>query len=114
MAHADPRIVLLTGNARRHAYVADRLRATPDLVGVLCEAKAPSVAEPQRLSPAEREIIERHFAERDVVEQKLLGMHSMPETGLTENGSIEYNRVAHGDANSAEVFQWVRKLAPDF
>jgi folate-dependent phosphoribosylglycinamide formyltransferase PurN len=106
-----PRVVLLTGDGLRHAYVAQQLASGVSLVGVLCEAKAPSVAQPQALSQDDRATINRHFAERDEVEQRLLGDLRTPP--LAELNS-EWKKVSHGSANSREVHTWLKRLNPRF
>jgi folate-dependent phosphoribosylglycinamide formyltransferase PurN len=104
---SSPRVVLLTGDGLRHAYVAQQLSRRLNLVGVLCEAKAAPVERPQALPEIERAIIERHFIERDEVERRMLG-------GTRMSPDAETKAVSHGSANSPEAYAWVRHLQPDY
>src|SRR4051812_21453262 len=95
-----PRIVLLTGNGLRHRYAAKRLGEALPLAGVVSEAKGAIVAEPERLDAADRAVVDRHFAERDAAEARLLGsVPGFPETDVLT--------VPKGATNSPEVFEWV-------
>jgi methionyl-tRNA formyltransferase len=98
------RIVLLTGEGRRHRFAACRLAATGVLAGVVSETKPPAVVAEDRLSPSDRAVVQRHLAERDIVEARLLGE---PEWPATERCSI-----ATGEVNSTEVAAWVRRRDP--
>jgi methionyl-tRNA formyltransferase len=103
----EARVVLLTGNGLRHRYVMAQLAQSTRLAGVVSEGKAPVVAAPALLPPADQEVIHRHFAERDAVEKRLLGAAAPPpETGILE--------IPHGTVNSGEVLSWVREREPDF
>ncbi len=101
---SEPSVVLLTGNQRRHRWVARRLASDLRLVGVVSEGKF-SPAEPP---PGEdRDVVARHFQERDEAEQRLLG----------DPRPLPLERVlgiTHGAVNSPEVFEWVTSRAPDF
>ncbi len=101
------RIVLLTGNQLRHRYVASRIAANLQLVGVLQEGKAKLVAKPEELSDGDRTVIDQHFSQRRDAERKLLGKTvPLPEVPVRE--------VEHGGSNTPEVFDWVQSLKPDY
>ena len=77
-----------------------------NLVGIVSEGKAPLPTDSEALSTGERAIIERHFADRDRVEQRLLGNETtLPDTSVfvTEHNSI----------NTPAIYEWVQKQAPD-
>jgi methionyl-tRNA formyltransferase len=102
----EMRFVLLTGNDLRHKFVASRLAESVNLVGVVSEAKASTVGQPDLLSQADRDVIRSHFAERDEVERRLMGDHkNFPDTRVLQ---IENKAV-----NTPEAFDWVQSLAPD-
>ena len=101
------RIVLLTGNQLRHRYVASRIAANLQLVGVLQEGKAKLVAKPEELSDDDRTVIDQHFSQRGDAERKLLG-EAIP---LPE---VPVRKVEHGGSNTPEVFDWVQSLKPDY
>jgi methionyl-tRNA formyltransferase len=98
------RIVLFTGEGRRHRFAARRLAATGALAGVVSEVKAPAVVAEERLSPSDRAVVQRHLAERDAVEARLLGEPAWPAT--------ERCSIATGEVNSAAVADWVRRRDP--
>jgi len=100
------RVILLTGDGRRHRYAATRLASCAKLVGLVSEAKSPATAMPQLLPPADQAVIDRHFAERDEVEHRLLGAAvEFPET--------EVLPLPTGSVNTPEVLDWVSKRSPD-
>lgn len=100
------RVVLLTGNGLRHRYVASRLAQSLDLVGVVLEGKAKLVAEPQQLSSEDRAVIDRHLAERDAVERRLLG-----EVGPVDSPTLD---VPHGQSNTQGVYDWILSRSPEW
>lgn len=100
------RIVLLTGNALRHRFAANRLALATGLVGVVSEPKPPAAIDEELLAAADREVIQRHLTERDRVERVLFGENeAFPGTPLLESGP--------GGINSQAAFEWVRSLRPD-
>ncbi len=101
------RIVLLTGNERRHTYVAAELAKRLRLVGVLREGKAQLVKKPDELSAEDRAVIDQHFAERSTAEQRWLGDPQLP-TGIVQR------EVEHGASNAEDVFEWVQGLEPEY
>ena len=99
------RIALLTGADRRHRYLAAELHRAVGLAAVVAEAKAAPMQE--HLLPAdEREVVRRHFAERDEVEARLLGEASLP-------ADVPLLAVPQGGVNAAEALAWIRAAAPD-
>ncbi|HMB89590.1 MAG TPA: formyl transferase [Rhodothermales bacterium] len=102
----EHRVLLLTGDQRRHSYAACSLAETGWLVGVLAEEKAIIVKNKAALPTEDAAVIDRHFAERHVVERLLLGDE-------VEWPNTEVCRTEHGGANSPEIFEWVQTLAPD-
>jgi methionyl-tRNA formyltransferase len=101
------RIVLLTGNDRRHQFVADALRENADLVGVVSEAKSPTIPPSTLLPLADQKILDRHFTERTHVEARLLGATS-------EFRAMDCLSVPCKSINDPSVFDWVRQRRPDF
>lgn len=95
-----PRVVLLTSAERRHRYAAGRLAQELDLVGLVEEPKkSGSGATP----PA---VVREHFAERDAVEEALLGQPEFP--------AVDRRQVDAGAVNDAATFDWVRAHDPDY
>lgn len=93
--------MLVTGDGLRHHYVAQQLAASLPLLGVVYEKKAKIVAKREELPPDDQRVISRHLDERDAVEQRLL----REVAPARETPSL---RIDHGDANSQQVFNWVR------
>ncbi len=102
---SEPRVLLMTGDQRRHRYVARRLAQSLQLVGSVREVKAPVIPS-QPKAVQDLDIMQRHLHERDVVELELLGDPEFAE--------VPRHDVPHGHSNSAEVLDWVRSLAPDY
>jgi methionyl-tRNA formyltransferase len=102
----DLSIVLLTGDGLRHRYAAARLAATTHLAGVVRETKMPAVVEPPA-SREDREVLARHFAERDTAEQRLLG----EEIPFPDRPRLE---IPSGTINAPEVCAWVQERRPDY
>lgn len=101
------RIVLLTGNGLRHRWFAQRLARELNVVAVLGEAKSAAITSTAELSPDDANVVGKHFAERDAVEKKLLGdVPPFPTKDVQE--------IPFGTLNSPEVYDWVRRRAPDF
>jgi hypothetical protein len=100
------RVVLLTGNGLRHRFAANKLARGTNMVGVVSEAKAPLPTDSEHIPAGDLEIMQRHFAERDIVEQKFFGTRvDFPDTELL--------KIPHGEINAPGVFDWVVKQAPD-
>ncbi len=100
-----PRILLLTSDQRRHLFAAGRLAESADLVGILGEGKSPAVsAEPA--DPEDREVVRRHFRERDAVERLFLG----EPDGFPD---VPVLRLASGEVNRPAAYRWVRERQPD-
>ncbi|HEY9426013.1 MAG TPA: formyltransferase family protein [Gemmatimonadaceae bacterium] len=99
------RVAFLTGNERRHRYAAAVLARAVDLAGVISEAKISPRESAASLPPEDREVIERHLAERDEVERRLLGEAGFPGAPLL---SIE-----RGAINGPEVASWLERLEPE-
>src|SRR5688572_18397726 len=101
------RVALLTGDGLRHRFVAQRLAQSTDLIAVVSEAKSPIMPQSKLLESDERSIVDRHFAERDQVEQRMLGdIAKFPDT--------EMLRLANGTINSTDMLEWLQALNPDF
>ncbi len=101
----EPRVVLLTANGRRHRYAGAAIAEWANLVGIVSEAKAPTVPNPT-LSPRDRETVERHLAGRDVVEARLLGEPPALPAELVL-------QLPEGGVNRPEVVEWVRERQAD-
>lgn len=98
------RVLLLTGDARRHRAAAARLAGTVRLCGVVQEPKRP-VADASRQTPHERSVLDRHFAERDAVERRLLGEPAWP--------AVERLLAPPGLLNEPDVVHWIAARRPD-
>jgi len=100
------RVVLLTGNERRHRYAATTLAYKTNLVGIVSEAKPAATAMRDPLPQSDGLVIDQHFAERDTVERRLLGDEfDFPDTLRLE--------VPNGAINSPAVFEWVQRHVPN-
>ncbi|HEY9480318.1 MAG TPA: formyl transferase [Gemmatimonadaceae bacterium] len=99
------RIVLLTGNERRHRYAAASLARAVDLAGVISETKISPRAAAAGLPEAERLVIDRHLRERDEVEGRLLGDAAFPARPRMS--------VDRGAINDPSVATWLERLEPD-
>ena len=98
-------VVLLTGNERRHRFVASRLVGTVNLVGIVSEVKSSPVAAPELLPRADQDVITRHFARQDEAERRLMGASgSFPDTELL--------KVPATAVNAPAVFDWLQRLDP--
>jgi len=101
------RIILLTGNGLRHRWFAQRLARELNVVAVLGEAKSTAITSTAELPSDDAKVVEKHFAERDAVERKLLGnVPGFPTKDVQE--------IPFGTLNTAEVFDWVRQREPDY
>lgn len=101
----SPRVLLLTGNARRHRYVASVLAASVNLIGIVTEKKRDPVDPTALMSLCEKNIIDQHLKERNLAEEKLLGKCDFP--------NIERLDLPEGDANSITAFDWVQDRRPE-
>lgn len=100
------RVVLLTGNGLRHRFAASRLAHSLNIVGIVSEAKGPLVNVSEVSTVEQQTIIERHFAERDEVERRMMGeVNTFPDT--------EVLTVLSGNSNSLETYAWIQRLNPD-
>jgi len=97
------RIILITGNERRHRYVAAQLAERIGLAAIISEAKAPTAAA-TIADPADPMV--RHIAERGAVEAQLLGDAKFPD-------GVELLSLPTGAANHAATFDWVSARQPD-
>lgn len=101
------RIILLTGNGLRHRWFAQRLARELNVVAVLGEAKSTAITSTAELPSEDAKVVEKHFAERDAVERKLLGnVPGFPTKDVQE--------IPFGALNTAAVFDWVRQREPDY
>jgi len=101
------KVLLITGNGRRHRYAANLIAKNLNLCGAVFETKA-SVTGNQATDPnREEKIIQKHFRQRDEAEIKHLGELVTASTKIT---TLE---VEHGASNSTPVFEWVQKQNPD-
>jgi folate-dependent phosphoribosylglycinamide formyltransferase PurN len=101
------KVVLMTSNGLRHRYAAKVIASELDLCGVVSEGKSSLTAHLAEPTIQQNEVIERHFAERNEAEKKLLG-------GISGfSGSVEVLNVENGSSNNPEVFTWVKDLQPD-
>ncbi len=100
------RVVLLTGDQRRHRHAARRLSHSVRLAGVVSEAKFSVEQFIEGARSEDQRVVQRHFQERDRVEAELLG-------DPRERPGQAFLRIAHGRVNEASVFEWVRRRRPE-
>lgn len=101
------RVVLITGDERRHRYVAARLAEHLDVVGVVHETKVPIAPAREGPTSEDQRIVQQHLSERDSVERQLLG-------DVTCGLSMPTLHVGAGESNSPQVFDWLEAQSPDF
>jgi folate-dependent phosphoribosylglycinamide formyltransferase PurN len=96
--------IVLTSSMRRHHYVANAIAARIDVACVWEEQKS---FEPMQYagSPADEEIIQRHFDARDASERAYFGEH--------ERVRAESRRVPPSGCNDPAEIAAMRALAPD-
>ncbi len=97
--------VLITGDGLRHKYVTKCLSNDLNLIGVVCEAKKPFVADPLT---SEGCMIADHFAARQRTEEKFFSQ-----------GSVEFDQydslmIPNGSVNEDYVFDWITAKSPNY
>jgi len=97
------RALLITGNERRHRYVAQTLAERFDLVRVVAEEKG-KVHSRQIHSPDPD--IQRHFESREKVDNRYLGEPDFPK-------SVDLLEVGRGKSYSNDTLVWTRSRKPD-
>ncbi len=95
------KIVLLTADQRRHKYVANRIHNAVGLSGILSEKKRS-----QTNNSDGDQIIAAHFNRREKVESEMLGDNDFPN-------NVPILNKHDLDVNSAEAFDWIKRLSPD-
>lgn len=100
------RVAFLTGDQRRHRYAASALARAVDLAGVISEAKISPGESTPAASPEDRAVIERHLAERDEVERRLMGEALFPP-------GAPLLAIERGTINAPEVASWLERLEPE-
>lgn len=100
-----PTLVVLTSNALRHRYVANRLIEKFDVLGVVSEVKR---ALKRGETVEENAIIAQHGRERDEKEKLYFGKETRFNLPADRVLNVEYE-----GANSPEVFKWISNLKPD-
>lgn len=101
-----PRAVLLTGADLRHQFVAARLQATMDLVGIVRTPKRSATRHIPGDSVEERRVLDSHLAERASVEASLFSGATWPrDAGIIDAGPAE--------VNSKHVARFVEAAKPD-
>ena len=67
------RICFITSNHIRHKFLAHALADNLDLAGIVAEEKSKKIKDTTPYNPEEKEIIDSHFALRDVREKEFFG-----------------------------------------
>ena len=98
-------VVVLTGMGWRHRYVANCWFQRLNVVGVIGEKKRP-VASPEKA--ADGEVVVSHYRQRDQAEARWLAEGERFQVGARDLLVIE-----KGQANSREVFDWIRARNPE-
>jgi folate-dependent phosphoribosylglycinamide formyltransferase PurN len=99
-------IVIITGDQLRHHYFVDRLNADFDLRGVVSEA----VFQPKVEGTSEEiQDLRKHFQERENAERQYFSGHK-----TLAIGADKLLRVAKGEANSDQVYEWITERTPDY
>ena len=100
------RVVIMTGDQRRHRHVAHRLQERFDVRGVVVE---PSHAAGAAGSPEDAEVLTRHFALRDEAETRFFA-----GDGAWRIESARRLAVERGAANADAVFSWIMAREPEY
>ena len=95
--------VLMTGDKRRHRWVARQLGNVLDLRCVVVEAKRNPVG--PNAEPAFDDVVMRHFARRESVESAMLGSPAPLD--------VEMIRVPTGEINRIDLYERVAEMKPD-
>lgn len=99
------KIVFVTGNHPRHAYLARALAATGKLSGLIIEEREQHIPKPpEHLSEALKKLFRLHFDNRAVVEDKHFGPAVFPD--------VPKLLVSHQTLNDSETHQFVRQHNP--
>lgn len=98
--------MVVTANALRHHYVANRLIENFNVLGIVSEVKRSLNA---GVTAKENEIIDFHSRERDIKEQEYFGKDI--KFNLAESA---IKNVPYEGANSPEIFKWIKELNPEF
>lgn len=101
------KVVMLTGNGLRHRYVAKVVAERVDLIGLVSETKRDPVSPTLDLCGDDKEVLERHFAERDEAECRYLGE-------ISRFAAWDVLSVPYGGSNDPETFEWVASRRPDY
>lgn len=103
------KVVFVTGNHLRHFFLADRLARAGVLAGLVIEEREPSTPlPPDGLGVRTARLFIRHFADRQVAEQRLLGAHAAPTEARAST-----LRVSPKDLNGPAVHALIDKVCPD-
>jgi methionyl-tRNA formyltransferase len=101
------KIIMITGNKRRHYYAASMLFQKLDLIGIVSEAKLPILSDSDKISPDDRKIVQQHMTEMNETEKRYLGpINKFPET--------EVLALERGASNTPGTLEWIRRRNPDF
>jgi methionyl-tRNA formyltransferase len=101
------KVVLMTSNELRHRYVAKIIASRLDLCGIVSEEKSSYIENFNDPSLPQIGVFERHFAERNRAEKKLLGnIDDFPKNVTVLN-------VKNGSSNDPAVFTWVKNFRPE-
>jgi methionyl-tRNA formyltransferase len=96
------KIIVITGDEKRHLYLASRLSANFNVVSVFFEKKANKHTQLFN-STEEGEILVKHFEARQRSEEKYFGQARLSADALTLN-------LETGNVNSDEVFESIQNL----
>ncbi|MBI2024681.1 MAG: hypothetical protein HYT03_01130 [Candidatus Harrisonbacteria bacterium] len=103
---SDISLVIITANALRHKFVTNQLIKDFQVKGVISEIKRPLR---QGDTVEENEIIAKHSRERDEKEIEYFGAEkdfNLPTEKIM--------RVDYEEANSQKVYDWIKKLNPNY
>lgn len=95
-------LLLITGSKPRHAYYATQISNVFSLSGIVIEEKRDQVEKNKITS-----FIKKHQSNRERKENKYFGDFKFSNLNVTKKF------VKSGEANSLEVFEWIKKRNPE-
>lgn len=102
------KVALLTSDALRHKYIANKLAEKIDVEIIITEKKSQKITSTENYDTKEANFLQNHFRERENNEMKYFGNYNLfPE-------SSKHLDVGHSEINSDFVFKNILSVQPDY